>query len=72
MEDALIALLPRLRRFARALCRDDDEADDLVQSACERALTSKDRFEPGTNLMGPHPEVTLKPGEMYQLTVSSH
>src|SRR4051794_15996953 len=50
MEDELIALLPRLRRFARTLCRDDDEADDLVQSACERALTSRDRFVPGTRL----------------------
>lgn len=44
----LIALLPRLRRFARALVRNDHAADDLVQSACERALRFADRFEPGT------------------------
>ena len=50
MEDELIALLPRLRRFARALCRDDDEADDLVQGACERALSRSDSFTPGTRL----------------------
>lgn len=36
----LVALLPRLRRFAIGLCRSADIADDLVQSACERALAS--------------------------------
>ena len=50
MEEELVALLPRLRRFARALCRDDAEADDLVQAACERALARRDRFLPGTRL----------------------
>lgn len=34
----LIQLLPRLRRYAVALCRVGDVADDLVQTACERAL----------------------------------
>ncbi|HMR29409.1 MAG TPA: sigma-70 family RNA polymerase sigma factor [Geminicoccaceae bacterium] len=38
MRDQLVALLPRMRRFARALCHDADTADDLVQSACERLL----------------------------------
>lgn len=46
----LIALLPRLRRFARALTRNADEADDLVQSAVERALRSLDGWTPGTRL----------------------
>lgn len=50
MTEDLIALLPRLRRFARALARNDDEADDLVQSACERALRNRDSFVPGTRL----------------------
>jgi RNA polymerase sigma-70 factor (ECF subfamily) len=50
MEDELIALLPRLRKFARALCRDDDEADDLLQGACERALSRPGSFTPGTRL----------------------
>ncbi|MFC3127504.1 RNA polymerase sigma factor [Pseudoroseomonas globiformis] len=36
----LPGLLPRLRRFALGLCRSPDEADDLVQAACERALTA--------------------------------
>ncbi|MBB5687940.1 RNA polymerase sigma factor [Roseomonas alkaliterrae] len=44
----LVALLPRLRRFARALAGDPDTADDLVQGACERALRAQDSFAPGT------------------------
>ncbi len=46
----LVTLLPRLRRFARALAGNAAEADDLVQAACERALRMKDRFAPGTRL----------------------
>jgi RNA polymerase sigma-70 factor (ECF subfamily) len=38
---ALIELLPRLRRFALKLARARDLADDLVQSACERALATQ-------------------------------
>lgn len=44
----LIALLPRLRRFARALAGHPDRADDLVQEACERALRGQASFVPGT------------------------
>jgi RNA polymerase sigma-70 factor (ECF subfamily) len=36
----LTAMLPRLRRFALTLCRSRELADDLVQSACERALAT--------------------------------
>lgn len=46
----LAALLPRLRRFARALTRNPDEADDLVQTALERALRNLDSWTPGTRL----------------------
>lgn len=48
MEEELVALLPRLRRFARTLCHDADMADDLVQAACERALKAADSFVAGT------------------------
>jgi RNA polymerase sigma-70 factor, ECF subfamily len=34
----LLGLLPRLRRFARVLARNPHDADDLVQTAIERAL----------------------------------
>jgi RNA polymerase sigma-70 factor (ECF subfamily) len=39
-----------LRRFAYGLTGALDDGDDLVQSACERALTRLDQFEPGTRL----------------------
>ena len=48
--DQLVALLPRLRRFARALARNVHDADDLVQLAVERALTRLDQWRPGTRL----------------------
>lgn len=38
LREELVALLPRLRRFARVLTRDPHDADDLVQTAIERAL----------------------------------
>jgi RNA polymerase sigma-70 factor, ECF subfamily len=46
--DQLIAVLPRLRRFARGLAGAAAEADDLVQAACERALARAHQFEEGT------------------------
>jgi RNA polymerase sigma-70 factor (ECF subfamily) len=46
--DQLIAVLPRLRRFARGLAGAAAEADDLVQAACERALTREHQFQEGT------------------------
>ena len=46
--DQLIAVLPRLRRFARGLTRSAVEADDLVQAACERALARQHQFQEGT------------------------
>lgn len=46
--DQLIAVLPRLRRFARGLTGSVVEADDLVQAACERALARRHQFQEGT------------------------
>ena len=46
--DQLIAVLPRLRRFARGLTGSASEADDLVQAACERALARQHQFQEGT------------------------
>jgi RNA polymerase sigma-70 factor, ECF subfamily len=46
--DQLIAVLPRLRRFARGLAGNAADADDLVQAACERALSRAHQFEAGT------------------------
>lgn len=50
-ETALIAALPRLRRYALSLCRRSDVADDLVQTAVERAVANRDRHDPETELL---------------------
>jgi RNA polymerase sigma-70 factor (ECF subfamily) len=49
-ETDLAGLLPRLRRFARSLARDGADADDLVQTALERALKARGQWVPGTRL----------------------
>lgn len=46
----MVALLPRLRRFAYGLTGSLDVGDDLVQSACERGLSRLHLWEPGTRL----------------------
>ena len=46
----MIDLLPRLRRFAYTLTSNRFDADDLVQAACERALTRSGQFKPGTRM----------------------
>jgi RNA polymerase sigma factor (sigma-70 family) len=49
-EAAIVELLPRLRRLARALSRDAADADDLVQLTVERALVHRGQWRPGTRL----------------------
>jgi RNA polymerase sigma-70 factor (ECF subfamily) len=46
----LVALVPRMRRFAYALCGSTDLGDDLVQAACERALKNAGAFQPGSRM----------------------
>ena len=46
---AILAEIPRLRRYARALLRDRDAADDLVQDCLERALSRLDNWRTGEN-----------------------
>jgi RNA polymerase sigma-70 factor, ECF subfamily len=48
----LVTLLPRLRRFARALTRNPHDADDLVQVALERALARAHQLRPDAALAG--------------------
>lgn len=48
--DQLIALLPRLRRFAVGLTGSTDEGDDVLQSALEKALSRIDQWQQGTRL----------------------
>ena len=42
--------IPRLRRYARALTRAADRADDLVQDILVRALTKGHLWQPGTDI----------------------
>lgn len=50
LKSELIAVLPRLRRFARSLTRSWAEADDLVQEACLRALSRAEQWDRGQPL----------------------
>lgn len=45
--DAIVAEIPRLRRYARALAGDAVRADDLVQDTLERALSRFTLWRPG-------------------------
>ena len=44
VHEQLVALVPRLRRFARNLTHDPHDADDVVQIALERALARLDQW----------------------------
>jgi len=47
---SLIELIPRLRRYARALVGDRSTADDLVQDTLERAWSKLHLYRHGTDL----------------------
>jgi RNA polymerase sigma-70 factor, ECF subfamily len=46
----LTALIPYMRTFARSLCHDATQADDLTQDALASAWRHRSAFAPGTNL----------------------
>jgi RNA polymerase sigma factor (sigma-70 family) len=50
ISERIVELLPRLRRFARSLSRNQHDADDLVQAAVERAWRHLDQLKPGAAL----------------------
>jgi RNA polymerase sigma-70 factor (ECF subfamily) len=50
IRDRMVEILPRLRRFAYALTRNWDDADDLVQEACARALSRAHLWDPNARL----------------------
>lgn len=50
VREGLVALLPRLRRLARALAGQAADADDLVQVVLERALARSAQWRPDTAL----------------------
>ena len=50
MQAELVSLLPRLRRFALGLTSTADQADDLVQAGCLKALERSEQWQAGTSL----------------------
>lgn len=48
--ERIVLLLPRLRRFARTLSRNQHDADDLVQAVVERAWKNFAQLKPDANL----------------------
>jgi len=48
--EAMIALLPNLRRYALSLTRRHDQADDLVQQTVERAIAHAASYDPSQRL----------------------
>lgn len=46
----LVALVPKLRRFAYSLTGNRQDGDDLVQAACEKALRNVAQFQAGTRM----------------------
>ena len=50
MKDAILAVLPRLRRFCHAMAGNAADGDDLMQSTVERALAHGDQFQRGTRI----------------------
>jgi len=52
IQEQIVALLPRLRRFARNLVRNPYDADDVVQIAVERALLRLDQWRSDARLDG--------------------
>ncbi len=51
VQDAMLGAVPQLRAFAMKLCRNVDQADDLVQETIARGCKNIALFEPGTNMV---------------------
>ena len=47
----LLGAVPRLRRYARSLVFEESQADDLVQSTLERALTHWHQFDQSRDML---------------------
>jgi len=50
LQKELAQLVPNLRAFARSLCGNADQADDLVQETLVKAWRSRESFAEGSNL----------------------
>lgn len=50
VDTGLTELIPRLYRFAMSICRNEEDARELVQATCLRALERKDQYVAGSRL----------------------
>lgn len=50
MRAAIVAALPRLRRFCQAMAGNASDGDDLMQSTVERGLSRAHQFQQGTRV----------------------
>lgn len=50
IKQQIVTLIPKLRRYARALTRDNEGADDLVQDTLVRALDKLELWESGSDI----------------------
>ena len=50
LRDSMLKATPNLRAFAISLTGNIDRADDLVQEALARGLSTLERYQPGTNM----------------------
>jgi RNA polymerase sigma-70 factor (ECF subfamily) len=46
----ILKFIPAIKRFANYLCKDKNDADDLMQESLINAILNKDKFRDGTNL----------------------
>lgn len=75
----LLGAVPRLRRYARSLVFEDAQADDLVQSTLERALTHWHQFDQQRDMLvwllsiahNAHLDVCRKQARMQSMDPSS-
>jgi RNA polymerase sigma-70 factor (ECF subfamily) len=51
VQDAMLAAMPQLHAFALKLCRNPDQANDLVQETMMRGCQSIAAFQPGSNMI---------------------
>jgi RNA polymerase sigma-70 factor, ECF subfamily len=51
LRQGMLAAIPKLRAFAISLCRNGDQADDLVQETLLRGCANMRLFVPGTNMV---------------------
>ena len=50
IDEKVVDLAPSLKRYAYSLTMNDEDAQDLFQETCYKALSNQDKFDFSTNL----------------------